>query len=732
EPTLPVVSNVTGGLAEPGDLQDPEYWVRHVRETVRHHDGIRALEDQGVRTFVEVGPQAVLAGLGCGDDAVFLAAQRRDRPETQQLLTTLGDLHTRGVPVDWEAFFDGRGARTVDLPTYPFQHQRYWLDATLSAPSDPTALGQTPAAHPLLGAAITLPASGALALTGRLSVDTHPWLAQHAVHGTTLLPGTALVELALHAGHHTGTPVLDELTLQNPLTLPPHTALALQVTVNAPDDAGHRAVEIHSRDADDPAAPWTRHAVGALTSDTTHGAGAFREDTEVWPPSDATPIPVERLYEELADQGYDYGPVFRCVRRAWRHDGDVLGEIALPEEAVDAARYGIHPALLDAALHLTDFLTGDGPADGDQETRIPFAWAGTSLRATGAAALRVRMRAVANGGVSLDIADSDGRPMAVVESLALRPVTARQLGGSAHPLYRVAWQPLSGSGGAGRTVGAVEPVALPEWGDIPDGVPVPELVTLSLVPKDGDEDGGTAVPDRARESVHRVLAAMRSWLADERCASARLVVVTHGAVCVDASDRSIDLGGAPVWGAVRAAQAENPGSFTIIDTDGSPASVRALPAAAALGEPEIALREGGVRVPRLVRAAASAAAGDTAVRWPTTGTVLITGGTGLLGARLARHLVAEHGVRHLLLTSRRGPDAPGADALRTELTDLGAHTVTIAACDTADRTALAALLDHIPAPHPLTAVVHAAGVMDNGVLDAMTPERVEKVLRPKA
>ncbi|MFC9887564.1 SDR family NAD(P)-dependent oxidoreductase [Streptomyces pilosus] len=727
EATLPVVSNVTGRLAEPGELQEPEYWVSHVRETVRYHDGIQTLEAEGVRTFVEVGPQAVLAGLGCGENAIFVATQRRDRPEVGQLVTGLAELHTRGATVDWEAFFAGRGARIVDLPTYAFQRKRYWLDATPSAHSDPTALGQAPAAHPLLGSVLALPATGALALTGRVSADTHPWLTHHAVHGTTLLPGTALVELALHAGRHAGMPVLDELTLQAPLTLPHRTALALQVTVGAPgDDTGHRTVEIHSRDADDPTAPWTRNAVGVLAPEDLHDAAPLPADAAVWPPAGATPVPVETLYAELADQGYDYGPMFRCVRRAWRHDEEVLGEIALPEEAVDAAEYGIHPALLDAALHLTDFLTGDGPADGGQETRIPFAWAGTSLRAAGAAALRVRLRAVGNGGVSLDISDSDGGPVATVGSLALRPVTARQLGGPASPLYRVEWQPLSGSGHpAARVAGPAEPVVWPEWNEIPDGAAVPDVVALSVT------SGDAAVPDRVRESVHEVLAAMRAWLADERCVSSRLVVVTRGAVSVDAADGAVDLGAAPVWGAVRAAQAENPGRFTIIDVDGSPASARALPTAVALGEPELALREGDVRVPRLARASAPAAATEPAVRWSAAGTVLITGGTGLLGAVLARHLVTEHGVRHLLLTSRRGPDAPGAEALRAELTDLGAHTVTITACDTGDRTALAALLARIPDERPLTAVVHAAGVMDNGVVDAMTPDRVAGVLRPK-
>ncbi|WP_395576300.1 SDR family NAD(P)-dependent oxidoreductase, partial [Streptomyces sp. BK79] len=759
EPALPVVSNVTGALAEPAALCDPEYWVRHVRETVRYYDGMQALEEQGVRTFVEVGPQAVLAGLGCGDDAVFLAAQRRDRPETQQLLTTLGDLHTRGVTVDWEAFFAGRGARTVDLPTYAFQHQRYWLDATSSAYGDPIGLGQLLVEHPLLGAAVPLPGTGGLVLTGRLAGDTQTWLNDHVVMGTVLFPGTGFAELALQAGQRTGCPVVEELTLHAPLVLPEGTAAALQVVVGAPDGSGRRAVEIHSRpenaaaDADFTDS-WTTHAVGFLSPLLPDP----EFDLTSWPPAGATPVDVTDAYALLADRGYAYGPAFRGLRGAWRDGDEIYAEVALqPETAAEAAGYILHPALLDAAMHVDLLDESDGPV------LLPFAWSGIAPHAAGAAGLRMWITRLDGAETSvMRMADADGRPVATVSKLVSRPVDQERLSeagggrGSDLPLHRVEWQavtappPADGEPrwavlGSGTSLPAPAATVhgslagVPHYADVaaladavadPASGPAP-LTVVYRVP-DGGEDGAD-LPGRARALTQRLLVLLREWLAEDRLDGTRLVVLTRGAVTGGADGSAVDLVQAPLWGLVRAAAEEHPGRFAVLDVDGTDASDHAVPGALAAGEPELALRLGQARVPRLARISGMPPTrpAPSASAWGADGTVLITGGTGGLGAVLARHLVAEHGVRHLLLTSRRGPDAPGADTLRTELTELGAHTVTIAACDTADRTALAALLDHIPAPHPLTAVVHAAGVADGGLVASLSEEQTERVLRPK-
>ncbi|WP_270858013.1 acyltransferase domain-containing protein, partial [Streptomyces rochei] len=296
-PVLPVVSNVTGRLAEPGDFQDPEYWVRHVRGTVRYHDGIRTLEGEGVRTFVEVGPQAVLAGLGCGDDAVFLASQRRDRPEAGQLVTTLGKLHTRGVTVDWEAFFAGRGARTVDLPTYAFQRQRYWLGAGGAGGVDVGLAGLEVAGHPLLGAVVELPVSGGVVLSGRLSREGQPWLVDHGVLGAVLLPGTAFVELAVRAGDEVGCGLLEELTLHAPLVVPERGGVVVQVTVDGPGGGGGRSVRVHSRvEGVAGEGEWTLHAEGLLAVEAGQPGPT---GMEVWPPEGAEALPLDGFYEQL-------------------------------------------------------------------------------------------------------------------------------------------------------------------------------------------------------------------------------------------------------------------------------------------------------------------------------------------------------------------------------------------------------------------------------------------------
>ncbi|MGE7440139.1 polyketide synthase dehydratase domain-containing protein, partial [Kitasatospora sp. NPDC001175] len=351
----------------------------------------------------------------------------------------------------------------------------------------------------------------------------------------------------------------------------------------------------------------------------------------------AVAVEVEDLYERLAAAGFGYGPVFQGLRAAWRKDGDVYAELRLPEsEHEDAARYGLHPALLDAALHALGLdITGPEGADGPRQARIPFSWNGVTLYATGAAALRLRLSEINEDTASLLLADESGQPVASVESLVSREIAAEQVrgagGGFVESLFRVEWTSLPVSAApAGRWAvlgadalgaagtGAESFADLAALGAAVDGgVAVPDAVFASLA--DSAADTAPAV----RAVLHGVLATLQEWLADERFASSRLVLVTRGAVA-----GGDDLVHAPVWGLARSAQAENPDRVVLLDVDGGDFSREALSAALAAGEPELAVRGGALRAPRLARVAAvSDTAGPV---FDASGTVLVSGASGML------------------------------------------------------------------------------------------------------
>ncbi|WP_159060975.1 type I polyketide synthase, partial [Streptomyces hygroscopicus] len=749
-PRIPIVSNLTGDVVSAEEITTPDFWVRHVREAVRFLDGVRALEARGVTTFVELGPDGVLTAMAqecvTGEDTAFAAALRKDRPEAEALLSAVARAHVRGVAVDWAAYYAGTGAAQVELaafPTYAFQRQRYWPKVSSLFLGDVAAVGLGEAEHPLLGASAELPDADGMLFTGRLALSTHPWLAGHTILDTVLLPGTAFVELAIRAGDQVGCDYLEELTLEAPLVLPAQGGVQLRLSVGAADGTGRRPLSLHSRLESLPAEePWTRHAAGVLASG---GRPEASFELSAWPPADATELELDGRYEGLRDIGFAYGPAFQGLRRAWQRGGEVFAEVALDEAtAEEAAAFGLHPALLDAALHAIG-LGGLGNTGG--EGRLPFAWTGVSLYASGASALRVHLAPAGGDGVRLEIADTTGAPVAAVETLGLRPVSAEQLHSARtayhESLFRLEWTTPAGlADAAGAQVPAdgrwavlgADPLGLgaTAYGDLATlaeavaagSAPAPEYVIVSPSAECGE---------RTARAAHRAAAAaldaVQRWLDEERFGDAPLVVVTRGAVAVEAGEPVADLAGAAVWGLVRSAQSENPGRFVLVDIDGRDESSRVLSAALASDEPQLAIRAGAVSVPRLARVPVAEETAAEGVLDPA-GTVLVTGASGSLGGLVARHLVAERGVRHLLLVSRRGERAPGAAELAAELAELGAE-VRWAACDVADREALAEVLAGIPADRPLTAVVHTAGVLDDGVIGSLTPERLERVLRPK-
>ncbi|WP_229860005.1 type I polyketide synthase [Streptomyces poonensis] len=725
QPRIPVVSNLTGRLVE---SYTPEYWVEHVREAVRFADGIATLHELGVGTFVEIGPGGVLSALaqGCFDgdaDVVTVPVLRADRPEEQAVVTALADLHVHGHEVDWRAFFPG--ARRVDLPTYAFQRERYWLEGL--AVTDVSSAGLDSAGHALLGAVVETAGTQEVLFTGRLSPAELPWIAEHTVSGVPVLPVAAFVELALSAGRRTGFPYLTRLDVDAPLVLAEHGAVRIQVRIGVADDPGRRSVRVFSRSAAaGTGEAWVCHTTGELTRD----APAPELDLTAWPPAGA----------EAVDVAGRPG-----LRAAWRAGDELYAEAELPAtERNRADRYTLHPVLLDAALGL---MAPDRAAD-PGVFLLPHAWSGMSVHTPGPGAVRIRVRPTGDGTVALELSGADGSPVASATSVRTRTMTAQQVLASrvAHQdwMFEIDWvehtaapatAPASGAGwavlgdeGSHADIGALREA-------VDGGAAVPAHVLLPCAPSDGDAAAAT------RGTLAEVLSAVQDWVADERFSDARLVVMTCGGAGPDGP--AVDPAHVAVSGLVKAAQAEHPDRLLLVDTDDSddsssydgtdpdsaggldPALAAAL---AALDEPQAAVRDGKLLVPRLARISPPAEPAGPA--WDPEGTVLLTGATGGLGLSLARHLVVERGARRLLLASRRGPAAEGVAELVTELSGLGAH-VDVAACDIADRQALAELLASVPAEHPLVAVVHAAAALDDGVVTALTPERLDIVLRPK-
>ncbi|GAB4585384.1 hypothetical protein Ntsu_32160 [Nocardia sp. IFM 10818] len=672
-PAVPFVSTVTGGPVDTTTLADPDYWVRHARGTVRFAE---AMERTAASVYLEIGPDATLTPHVPG---TAIPSIHRKQGDADAITAALARLVTAGIDPDWHGYFAGTGARRVPLPTYAFQRTRYWPEST--AAQDRAGSG-----HPLLTSSVELAQSGGVVLSGRLSLASHPWLADHSVAGAVVFPGTGFVELVLQAAQTIGLRSLRELTLETPLTLPESGAIDLQIAVAEPDGDGRRAVAVHSR-FDAPGEAWQPHATGVL--DAAPGAEPSWS-LGIWPPQGAVALSVTDVYAEFAAAGVDYGPLFQGLRSAWRIGEDIAVEVAFaPEEEHRSAGFDLHPALLDAVLHGV----GIGRMFGeDGQARLPFSWSGVTLYAAGSPVLRARLSPKGEDAVALLVADVTGRPVAEVDRLTMRKIAPEQFASTQRSMFVPVWLPLE------------TPTAAVVFADMGDEREVAEATHVLLRANHGADPH----PDAALAAATEVLSTIQSC-ADDRT----IVVVTSNAVAVDSTPAPA---GAAVWGLVRAAQIEQPGRVLLVDIDTDERSWAALPHALSCDEPQMMLRAGEIRVPRLVPAPA---ASPVTPDWSAS-TIVVTGASGALGARIAQHLVDAHGARDLVLLSRGGDAPEPAGAVVTQI-----------ACDLTDPRQLAAAVDTIPRQRPL-AVVHCAGALDDATLERQTPAHLHRTFAPKA
>ncbi|MDL2082175.1 SDR family NAD(P)-dependent oxidoreductase, partial [Streptomyces sp. GXMU-J15] len=719
------LSTVTGRPHDTAAL-DAAYWYRNQREPVSFRAAVETAVELGHTTFVEVSAHPVLVAAledTVGADAtVITGTLRREEGGPDRFAASAAALWTAGAHVDWTALHAGRTPHPVDLPTYPFQRRRYWLTAPSGTAGDPAGLGLTDTGHPLLGAVVHPADDEGLLLTGRLAPHSHPWLGQHRLLGTALLPGSALTELAIRAGDEAGCGHLGELVLGSPLVLPDRGGVLIQVAVGAPADDGTRTVAVHSRpEHSTPDEPWTCHAEGVLHPQT----GPEPDDLTVWPPLGAEPLDLSGFYDRAEAAGYGYGPAFHGLRAAWRLGEETYADVALPDPLrTEAPRYGLHPALLDAALHASALTTDTS------ELRQPFAWSDVRLYATGATELRVRLTPAGPDGTSVLLADPAGRPVAAIGALVQRAVDPAQLTAAtsaADALLRIEWTPSAQNQQAGiedefatwailgeDTLGLAVTVqegghAVVEHADLDAllatldaGLPVPEWVLAPCANRDGEADRAAALLDR--------------WLADERLTHARLAVVTRNG--------HTDPAGIAVGHRIRVVQTEHPGRVIHLDLDADPDPD--LPAALRVtGEPTLALRDGDLLVPRARRVPAPG------THPPLDGTVLVTAsGDGTAAATLVHHLTTERAVDSVLLAAPTD-DLPTTDVEtvtgdltdRAWLTGLLKDRQVTAIVDTANDPTVTAHLHELTKPDDTVTAFAVLATHPDARLTALAHER---------
>ncbi|AGY58075.1 type I polyketide synthase [Gloeobacter kilaueensis] len=757
-PQIPLLSNLTGTWLTAAEATDPEYWICHLRQPVRFAEGLAHLSELPENILLEVGPGSTLATLAqehpaLADHSILssLPHPRSEENDRLHLLTSLGQLWRAGVSIDWQHFYGQERRHRLALPTYPFERQRYWLEPL--APPVPTET----ALHPLIERRQHSPRQTGEQFVARLSTAWLPYLADHRVHELTILPGAAFLEAATAAARLSfpdQAVQLEAVAIEEPLVLSESETRDFHLLLER-REARMTDFEIHSREEGASSdLPWIRHASGTIRS------GLFLKKEPLRPPApirEGLPeVEVQAFYRALTAKGLAHGPAFQGIVRLWRSADEALAQLQLPASLSATGNYAIHPALLDSFLQVSLATLPES----DTDIYLPLAFEQVRLIGPLPASLwaHARRRAGADDGetflIDLDLLGEEGEVAAQVRGLLAKRAPLAALGQGQSQwrnwLYGIEWQPQPlpqentiQPGGdwlvvAAGTSGAAIVDALEQRG---------QTATL-LLPN---------APDLARQIAGRTgILYLASDTKDElesawqqNCAPLlplvrgcvqiagsdvppRLYLVTQGAQVIESQENPV-LEHIPLWGLGRVIAQEHPELWGgLIDLD--PAFDPEAAATALVtqlfspdDEDQIALRGDARYVARLVRQKVE---GGESLSVRADGTYLITGGLGALGLQVARYLV-ERGARHLVLVGRNPPSVT-AQTVLDELTASGA-TVSPVQADVSIAGEVEQLLAEIRQEHPpIVGILHAAGVLDDGVIDKLDWSRFERVLAAKA
>ena len=762
-PTMTIISNVTGKPWDDAQLT-ADYWVEHLRGAVRFADAIAYAQSKKFQTFVEIGPKPTLLGLGRAsvppDFGTWLPSLRPDR-ELPTLLGSVAELYVRGVDIDWQNFYADSDTKRVQLPNYPWRYQRCWTDVVSSG-------GNGPRLHPLVHRRIEN-ASRSYIFESALSATNPAYLDDHRMFGSAVFPASAFFEMAMVVARtifQQDEVALTNVTIGRALQLS-ETPVTVQMV--ATPNADRFEFEISSRSSEGGDAEWVQHTTGTLERRLPSPAASINIEETLAQFKET--VDIDELSARFEARGLEYFPRFRAIEAIHKplasseNSGTAFARIELPAEAIlPGDSYRLHPVITDAGFRIAEAIFAD---EDPEQIHLPFGIAGFSCdhAASGTVWVRATARQQAQTRVvDLELFDDTGARIATVEQLTLRSVPVFSLKRAMTKpratsdvlnewLYQFVWEEaeetsLEASMPDGdwlvlhntATVATELASLLAAKGRHVHTITNPDAVD-ALIKSGGAQcltgivhlwgmNASESNPDKALLASLNVVKSL-----SQATIAARHWFVTQGAQAVDASD-AVSPWQSRFWGFARTLQVEHPdllGGCVDLDPTLSGNSFgdleRLVTEIGRSGqETEVAFRKGARRVARLVRPEPCEPSIDPhePLKLDAQASYLVTGGVGALGLQVAQYL-ATCGARHLILTGRSGVSTDDQRTALHALEDAGV-TVDVIAADVGNADDVSRVLALAPR---LRGIVHAAGVLDDGMLMQQTAERFRKVAGPK-